>query len=71
MDPQVDVVQHHGDNAESAQKVNAGDALLCFLGCDRLGHETFSLKGLLSESLRYCGKRGYPDRLIHFNADFV
>jgi hypothetical protein len=41
------------------------------LGCGRLGHETFSLKGLLSESLRYCGKRGYPDRLIHFNADFV
>ena len=41
MDPQVDVVQHHGNNAESAQaesaqKVDARDALLCFLCCNRL-----------------------------------
>jgi len=33
---QVDVVQHHGDNAEPAQKVDAGNALLRFLCCNRL-----------------------------------
>jgi hypothetical protein len=32
----VDVVQHHGDDAESTQKVDARDALLCFLCCNQL-----------------------------------
>jgi hypothetical protein len=50
-----DVVQHHGDNAQPVQKVDAGDALLCFLCCDGLSQlaislRVFSLKSLSSES---------------------
>jgi hypothetical protein len=31
-----DVMQHYGNNAQPAQKVDAGNALLCFLCCNRL-----------------------------------
>jgi hypothetical protein len=36
MDSEVDVVQHQGNDAEFTQKVDAGNALLCFLWCNRL-----------------------------------
>jgi hypothetical protein len=31
MVPQIDVVQHHGDNAEAAQQINTRNPLLRFL----------------------------------------